>query len=202
MSREPYLASEDSALLKAALTAYSGDSCLEIGAGNGGNLIELAKRFRTVVGTDLVRPSMTDWRREADFVLTDGAACLRSSCFDLVAFNPPYLEGDETGDIAVEGGRLLEVPKAFLSEAFRAVNRTGRVVFLVNDDINIEEVKATCEERGFGLRLLTSRRVFFEVLSVYEAAAMSQGIGLDEGSQARMQGHGAGTASHIGECAA
>ena len=187
MSREPYLASEDSALLKAALSAYSGDSCLEIGAGNGGNLIELAKRFRTVVGTDLVRPSMTDWRRGADFVLTDGAACLRSSCFDLVAFNPPYLEGDEIGDIAVEGGRRLEVPKAFLSEAFRAVNRTGRVVFLVNDDMDMEEVRAACEQRGFGLRLLTSRRVFFEVLSVYEAAARSQRVDLEDGSKARMR---------------
>ncbi|MDG7012560.1 MAG: hypothetical protein JRN11_03870 [Nitrososphaerota archaeon] len=175
MSGEPYLASEDSALLRGALTAYSGDSCLEIGAGNGGNLLELAKRFRTVVGTDLVRPSMTDWRRDTNFVLADGAACLRSSCFDLVAFNPPYLEGDETGDVAVEGGRPLEVPKAFLSEAFRTVNRSGKVVFLVNDGTDVEELRGACEEAGFTLRLLASRRLFFEVLSVYEAVKRSEG---------------------------
>lgn len=174
MSGEPYLASEDSALLRGALAAYSGDSCLEIGAGNGGNLLELAKRFRTVVGTDLVRPSMTDWRRDTNFVLTDRAACLRGSCFDLVAFNPPYLDGDETGDVAVEGGRPLEAPKAFLSEAFRAVNSGGKVVFLVNDGTDVEELRAACEERGFALRLLDSRRIFFEVLSVYEAAKRSE----------------------------
>ena len=169
MSGEPYTSSEDSALLRGALAGYSGDSCLEIGAGNGGNLIELAKRFRVVVGTDLVRPSMVDWKGKAEFVITDRAACLRGSRFDLVAFNPPYLGGTGTGDLAVDGGRSLDVPRAFLSEALRAVNPGGRVVFLVNDEFGEDKARAACEEQGFGLRLLASRRVFFETLSVYEA---------------------------------
>ena len=169
MSEGPYLASEDSALLRAALVGYSGESCLEIGAGNGGNLIALAKGFKVVVGTDMVRPSMADWRKQSDFVLADRAACLRSESFDLVAFNPPYLEGDETGDVAVEGGRRLEAPMAFLSEALRVVKGDGKVVFLVNGAMDLEEMKAACGEWGFELRLLASRRVFFEVLLVYEA---------------------------------
>ncbi|MDG6913718.1 MAG: hypothetical protein JRN34_04945 [Nitrososphaerota archaeon] len=170
MTGEPYLASGDSALLRMALAGYSGESCMEIGAGNGGNLIELAKRFRVVVGTDVVRPSMADWKGKSDYVLAEGASCMRDASFDLVAFNPPYLEGDETGDVAVEGGKQMEVPLAFLSEALRTVRRDGKVVFLVNDDMDMEEARMACEGRGFRLRVLASLRVFFETLSVYEAA--------------------------------
>ncbi|MDG6959221.1 MAG: methyltransferase domain-containing protein [Nitrososphaerota archaeon] len=199
MSEGPYLASEDSALLRAALVGYSGKSCLEIGAGNGGNLIALAKGFEIVVGTDVVKPSMADWREKSDFVLADRAACLRSGSFDLVTFNPPYLEGDETGDVAVEGGRRLEVPRAFLSEAFRVVKGDGKVVFLVNGAMDVEEVRAACGEWGFGLRLLTSHRVFFEVLSVYEAArrAGEEHAARSEERKAAVGMHGPGSPAPI-----
>jgi release factor glutamine methyltransferase len=93
MIREPYLASEDSALLRSALGAYSGETCLEIGAGNGGNLLSLSERFDMVVGTDVVRPDMDDWKEKGpSYVLADGGSCLKDAAFDLVAFNPPYLK--------------------------------------------------------------------------------------------------------------
>jgi tRNA1(Val) A37 N6-methylase TrmN6 len=172
MSREPYLYSEDSALLRKALDTYSGSSCLEIGAGNGGTLVELAKRFDTVVGTDLLRPHMKDWSEwGADYVISDGASCLRNCSFDLVAFNPPYLRSEVRLDRAVEGGLELEVPIKFLRCALRAVKRTGRVVMLLNDQAPIGEFEKECSISGFELRRLSSRRVFFEELAVYEAKA-------------------------------
>ena len=175
MSGTPYLASDDSALLRRALGRYSGESCLEIGAGNGGNLVDLSRRFRLVVGTDLVRPSMGDWKGGANFVLADLASSIRDSAFDLVAFNPPYVAGGTTGDSAVEGGPGLEVPKAFLEEALRAVGKNGVVVFLLSDDAETGEFERICAEHGFGLRRIGSRRMFFEELSVYEAAWRAQG---------------------------
>jgi methylase of polypeptide subunit release factors len=173
MSGPQYLASEDSALLREALERYSGGDCLEIGAGNGGNLIGLSRRFSVVVGTDLCRPSMKDWEKTgASYVLTDGAACIRDAGFDLVAFNPPYLAEDVT-DRATQGGRALEVPRSFLREALRVVRRSGKVVFLLNQDAQMPEFRAICSAAGFALKRIASRRLFYEELTVYEASALS-----------------------------
>ncbi|MDA4124305.1 MAG: methyltransferase domain-containing protein [Thaumarchaeota archaeon] len=170
--RKAYLASDDSALLRRALGSYSGRACLEIGAGNGGNLIDLKKRFSRALGTDVVRPGLDDWKGAGvDYVLADGASCLKDECFDLVAFNPPYLPLEVAEDVAVEGGKELEVPMKFLREALRTVKRTGRVILLLNDQAPIGELEAICTQRGFNLRKVLSQRLFFEELAVYEASA-------------------------------
>ena len=170
MTGEAYISSDDSALLRGALRRHSGGSCLEIGAGNGGTLVDLAERFDLVVGTDIVRPSMSDWRgANVNFVLADGASCLKDSTFALVTFNPPYIAADVL-EQAVEGGKDLRVPKSFLWEALRTVWGEGAVVFLLNDDAGEDEFRALCEERGFGLRVLESHRMFFEELRIYSAA--------------------------------
>ncbi len=172
MSGTPYLASEDSALFRQTLKGFSGGACLEIGAGNGGNLVELSNRFGLVVGTDLIRPAMPDWREVgANFVIADGAACLRPSAFDLVAFNPPYLAADVGGDKTVEGGRHLDVPKKFLKDGLNVVKREGTVVFLLNDEADPEEFEELTKENGFHLERVASQRLFFEELSVYKATS-------------------------------
>lgn len=114
---------------------------------------------------------MKDWgNRGAQFVLGDGAACVRDSCLDLVAFNPPYLRAEGTEDAAVEGGTGLEVPLEFLKGALRVVKPGGMVVFLLSDDAKLGDFEAECSKAGRALRLLASRRLFFEELSVYEAS--------------------------------
>lgn len=171
MSGTPYLASEDSALLRRALEKYTGDSFLEIGAGNGGSLVELSKRFDLVIGTDMVRPGMADWKGAGtDFILADSASCIRASTFDLVAFNPPYIMAETGDDAAVEGGLGLQVPKKFLREALRVVKRTGSVVFLLNEEADPKEIERICEERGFRLERVLAQRLFFEELVVYAAS--------------------------------
>lgn len=174
MSREAYIASEDSALLRKALRGSSGRRFLEIGAGNGGNLVRISEGFQLVLGTDLVRPSMTDWKDVgANFILADGASCLRDHVFDLVAFNPPYLPAD-VEDRAVDGGSRLEVPKEFLKEALRVARRDGEVILLLNDAAEQHEFEALCEKAGFTLRLLESRKLFYEELFVFSAKARPQ----------------------------
>ena len=173
---KPYTASEDSALLKETLKSYSGGLALEIGAGNGGNLVMLANGFQTTVGTDIAMPGMTDWRTPgANFVIADGASCLRSGSFDLVAFNPPYLPIEVGDDPATEGGPNLEVPKAFLQDAFRTVRRTGRIVMLLNNQALISEFEAQCSREGFRLTKVANKHLFFEELTVYEASPFQHG---------------------------
>ncbi|MDA4127290.1 MAG: methyltransferase domain-containing protein [Thaumarchaeota archaeon] len=178
MNQTPYIASEDSALLRRALSEYSGLTCLEIGSGNAGALIQLSQSFATAVGTDLVRPTMMDWRKVGiDFVLADGASCLRSSTFDLVAFNPPYIVEAVGADAAIEGGEGLEVPLEILREALRVVKPDGKVVFLLNDEAELAKFRKVCSDSKFRLERLESRRVFFEELSVYVASANSASQG-------------------------
>ncbi len=172
MSGKAYISSDDSALLRKALRGHSGGSALEIGAGNSGGLRVLSEGYSLVVGTDVVRPVMSDWKGEgASYVLAEGASCLRDSVFDLVAFNPPYLATAEAGDAAVEGGEGLEVPKGFLREALRTVKKNGTVVFLLNDEADEEEFSSVCAEMGFRLSRVHSERVFFEELRIYAASA-------------------------------
>ena len=169
MSEEPYISSEDSTLLRDVLSRYSGGVCLEIGAGNGGGLILLAKKFRTVVGTDIVWPRMQDWRGKGEFVIADAASPFVDSTFDLVAFNPPYLR-EEVRDRTVDGGRDLEVPARFLREALRVVKKDGRVLMLLNQDADLQRFEEICAGNGFTVRRVAERRIFFEQLVVYEAS--------------------------------
>ena len=172
MSGPPYLASEDSALLRRVLVRRSGGRFLEIGAGNGGNLVEASKRFSSAVGTDIVRPSMADWKgADADFVLADGASCVRGGTFDVVAFNPPYLP-EEVEDPAVDGGRELEVPRRMLEDALRAVRRDGEVLFVLNDGADLARFESSCSGAGFALRAAESKELFFERLTVYSAKGL------------------------------
>ncbi len=177
MSGEPYLSAEDSRLLREALSGYGGEVFVEIGAGNGGAVVQMAEKFGVSVGVDLVKPSMTDWSKAGgNMVLADLASCLRDGCADLVAFNPPYLVGE--GDVAVEGGEGLEVPMKFLKEALRVVRPDGRVVLLLNDEARLGDFEEECSRHGFGLRAVSKMRAFYEVLAVYEAAP----LGLPAGS--------------------
>jgi release factor glutamine methyltransferase len=168
MRRAAYTASEDSALLRSALGGFSGGLALEIGAGNGGNLIDLFKRYRLVAGTDIALPETTDWRDSASYVLADGATCFRDAAFDLVTFNPPYL-ANEVEDAAVDGGKELEVPRWFLSEALRVVKKDGTIVFLANDQADPKQLAEICAREAFVLERIGSERVFFEELSAYVA---------------------------------
>lgn len=167
MKYAAYLSSEDSALLRKALEGQAGERCLEIGAGNGGNLVQLSRTFGLTAGTDVLHAEMNDWREVgANYVLANGASCFRDSVFDLVTFNPPYVTGERV-DPAVDGGKGLEVPKDFLRDALRVVRNSGTVMFLLNDSAVVGDFEEICAEKGFGLERGTSMRSFFEELTVY-----------------------------------
>jgi release factor glutamine methyltransferase len=174
LSKRAYLASEDSALLREAMRDYGGDACLEIGAGNGGNLLELAGVHSLAVGTDLVPPGELNWvGRPGNFVLADAATCFRDGSFDLVVSNPPYLPSGTIEDTAVDGGRGgVEVALRFLREAKRVVKSGGRILMLLSSEDSMEDVRRECARMGLGLTLVAQKRLFFENLCVYDASPL------------------------------
>ncbi len=170
MSSRTYLSSDDSALLRSVMRGRSGDASLEIGAGNGGGMAELALGFGLVVGTDMVLP---EHAREGigrnNLVVADTATCFRGRVFDLVAFNPPYIPTPTVEDAAVDGGvEGTEVPLRFLREALRVVKKDGRVLMLLSSENPTEVFEEECGRSGFKMTKIAGKRLFYETLSVYE----------------------------------
>jgi release factor glutamine methyltransferase len=166
-----YLSSDDSALLRQALGGYHGGTCLEIGFGSGSNLPLLCDRFDEVAATDILRATRASEGSDcADLVYCDRAACFRDSSFDFVVFNPPYLPSNGVVDPTVDGGRGgIEVPEMFMEEAIRVVRPSGTILFMLSSEGDVSGFLRYCERRGFPVKPLRERGLFFETLFVYEA---------------------------------
>jgi release factor glutamine methyltransferase len=171
MSSGTYLFSDDSALLREGVSRLSGKSFLEVGAGNGGVLAAASACFDEVIGIDLSRPSMPLDPDSTSFVLADAATCFADHTFDVVALNPPYLPSESIDDPTVDGGPSLQVAARFLEEGLRAVKRDGKVLLVLNDQADVSQFLDACRTKGFALRKVGSRKLFYEELSLYEATA-------------------------------
>ena len=168
-----YRPSEDSRLLLGAISVGPRDRFLEVGTGTG--LVALhAARLARAIATDTNRRAVelarANARRNAvdlAVVRTDLAAGLRGP-FDVVAFNPPYLEGRPADplDLAWSGGvQGSEVSLRFLADLPRILAPHGRAYLLLSR-VN---AAAHIEAQGkFRIRVAARRRMFFEELEVLE----------------------------------
>jgi len=169
--RPRYLPAEDTHLLREALAACGGDSCLEIGFGSAALVAGVAGRFRLAVGTDILDLGDAKQSRTAsvDLVLADTAKCFRDGVFDLVFFNPPYLPSDRIEDAAVDGGRGgTQVPISFLREALRAVKENGTVMVLLSDAGDVGSFLEYCKSLSLYVEPLNERNLFYEKLVVFK----------------------------------
>ncbi len=170
---EAYPVSEDSALLLSAVTVAPGERFLEVGVGGG--LVSLhAARLTDVVASD-VNPAAVKLaaRSAAEHGLTVRAVCcdLMSAFrgpFDVVAFNPPYLDGnpaDRTDYSWAGGAGGSEVAIRFLEDLPRVLAPRGRAYLLL---ANHDEAAEALARSRFRVRVLASRHLFFERLDVLE----------------------------------
>lgn len=170
---EVYRPSEDSRLLLESIALEREERFLEVGTGTG--LIALhAARLAAAVATDANREAVAVARANAarnglalDVVRTDLAAGLRGP-FDVVAFNPPYLEGRPRDglDRAWAGGdQGSEVAVRFLEDLPRILRRGGRAYLLLSRANR--DARAVADAR-FATRLVSTKHLFFEDLDVLE----------------------------------
>src|SRR5271165_6374910 len=140
MSNRPYVYAEDSKLLGEVISdLYESDSFLELGAGNGGNLLKAKEKFRLVVGTEINKEVRKDFPSSVELIIADTASCFRAASFDVVAFNPPYVPSDEIVDKTTDGGRNgMEIPKKFLSSALEVLKKDGRILIVVSSEGSIQ----------------------------------------------------------------
>ena len=168
-----YRPAEDSLLLLESIRLDPGERFLEVGTGTG--LIALhAARFGSAVATDANREAAALARGNArrngvplEVVVTNLAAGLRGP-FDVVAFNPPYLEGrprDELDRAGAGGEQGSEIAVRFLCDLPRVLAPRGRAYLLLS--------RANRDARGlaesmFRADVVVTRRLFFEDLDVLE----------------------------------
>jgi len=168
-----YRPAEDSLLLLDAISLDPHERFLEVGTGTG--LIALhAARARPAVATDANVEAVQLARRNArrnelplHVIRTHLMAGLRGP-FDVVAFNPPYLEGPprDSLDRAWQGGHQgSEVSQSFLADLGRVLSAEGRAYLLLSRAN--EATRRSAEER-FRVRVVSAKRLFFEELEVLE----------------------------------
>ncbi len=168
-----YRPSEDSRLLVDAIALRKGERFLEVGTGTG--LVALhAACIARAVATDASRRAVELARANARrngldlaVVHTNLAAGLKGP-FDVVAFNPPYLEGKplDALDLAWAGGAQgSEISMRFLADLPRILAPEGRAYLLLS---RANEPARTEAEQSLHVRVVAHRRLFFEELEVLE----------------------------------
>lgn len=153
LAREIYEPQEDSALLLRAIMegGYSGARACDMGTGSGVLANELAKRFGKVVAVDVnAAARKSAFAANVSFVLSDLFSGVRDR-FDLIAFNSPYLPGDEDARWSCgDGSKLVD----FLRQAKGRLARGGKILFLISS--------LTPERVGQAARKLYSARIIAE----------------------------------------
>ncbi len=162
-----YVYSDDSDLLRRAISKLEGESLLEIGVGNAGVLTGMGSRFKFLVGTDLLRPVRGN--SEVNFLRTDRATCFRDCTFEVVAFNPPYMPSSVIEDVTVDGGPGgISVPISFLEDALRVLRPDGRILMVLSSHCKLDKLFQFCTMRQLKIRKIEEKKLFFETLYVFE----------------------------------
>jgi release factor glutamine methyltransferase len=168
-----YLYSEDSKLLGSYLSTVDGTgNFLEIGFGNGGNLLSIAKRtrFETIAGTDIMKldPVREELPINVELFITDKASCFRPEIFDLVVFNPPYVPSSGIVDITTDGGvGGMEVPLQFLASALSVIKQDGKIATVLSSEDSLGDLEQFCKSRHLQFRKVAELALFFETLFVF-----------------------------------
>jgi len=166
-----YLYSDDSQLMGLALSQLvGGGSFLEIGVGNGGNQKLVKDKFDLVVGTDIVKLKEAKLENPfAEMIMADKASCFRSSVFDVIAFNPPYVPSETIVDPKVDGGpNGVEIPLEFLKSALEVIKKTGKILILLSSEDQMPLFRKFCKEHFLISKKIVEKKLFFETLTVFE----------------------------------
>jgi release factor glutamine methyltransferase len=173
-----YEPSDDSYLLLESVDIGKGQKVLEIGTGNG--LIALhCARTADVTATDINPHAISITQRNAEqnglkinLIRCDLFDGIRER-FDVIIFNPPYLDGDEEKvkvdewlERSWEGGRKgEEVVLEFLNNVKDFLNPRGKVYLLIS---LVNKGAMAYMEENFKYKRIAEKSLFFETVAVFE----------------------------------
>jgi|SRR3989344_19106 len=98
--------------------------------------------------------------------------------FDLITFNPPYLpeeenESEDSKRICSGGKEGWELIDRFFSKVNSFLNENGSILIVFSSLTNKEKVDEIIIKAGFRFRELENKKLFFEVLYLYEVNYIS-----------------------------
>ncbi|MFW6138086.1 MAG: HemK2/MTQ2 family protein methyltransferase [Spirochaetota bacterium] len=160
------------------LEVKPGEEVLDMGTGSGILALTAACNAERVVAVDInakaVRYAGENARLnglsdKVEVVQGDLFSSLdQAQKFDLIVFNPPYLEGKlYTGiDHAVNdpGGVVL---KRFLQQAKHYLKQGGRVTMVYSSIADIAKMLNMVKTAGWRYEIVASRNIIFETLNIY-----------------------------------
>lgn len=179
-----YPPSEDSYLLADAIPFAEGErnQFLEVGCGSGIVSITAAQRGWEVSAVDVnpraVECTAANAKRNAVSisVFTSDLFERVGASFDLIAFNPPYLQGGEGEpdfDLAWSGGEDgRAVTNRFLEDVHQYLNPGGSVLIIQSSLSAPEETAEAFRRRGYSVEIVGQRRFFFETIYLLKAVKL------------------------------
>ena len=167
---EYYSPAEDTIFFANYIQHEKGNNALDIGTGSGYLAKVLLPNFKLVVATDINYDSIKKAHMITDNCVCCNAADALGVDFDLIVCNMPYLPSDEIVDVAVDGLQEgLEVPLQIIKSAKSVLKKNGKIIFLTSSLANYKRLLEETESLGFRVRIIATKKLFFEELVLIEA---------------------------------
>lgn len=167
---EHYFPAEDTIFFANYIEHEKGNNALDIGTGSGYLSKVLLPNFNHVVATDISYDSI----KKAHEVIDDCICCNVADAlcidFDLVICNMPYLPSNKIVDATVDGlHEGLDVPLKIIKGAKDVLKKNGKMIFLTSSLANYEKLLKITESLGFQVKIVATKKIFFEELVLVEA---------------------------------
>ncbi len=174
-----YEPAEDTFLLAETVEVNPGEMALDVGTGTGIIALLMARKAKRVLGVDVnpkalelaKKNALLNGIRNVEFRLSDLFENV-SGRFDVIAFNAPYLPGEqeEVIDLALVGGeRGREIIDRFIREVPDYLTEKGRVYLVQSSITGIGETLNLFRKVGLRAEVVAKRHVFFEDIVVVRA---------------------------------
>ena len=167
---EYYSPAEDTLFFAEYIQNEKGKYALDIGTGSGYLGKVLLANFELVVVTDI----SFEATKKAHSVIENCICCDSADglCaeFDLVVCNMPYLPSSEIVDKTVDGlNEGVVIPLKIIKSAINVVKKGGRLLFLTSSHANYKELIRQTESLGLEVKIVETKKMFFEELILVEA---------------------------------
>lgn len=173
-----YYPSEDSCLLAENVKPKAGCSALDAGCGSGiQSLNMLCNGASHVLAVDINPACLKATQSNCAAAGFSKKIDVRKSDlfekvpekFDLIAFNPPYVESEEVRFVDLDGGKKgREVLDRFLEQFPEHLNEGGECYFLQTDINGYKETEKRLKQSGLKFEVVARKKGFFEELAVYK----------------------------------
>lgn len=167
---EHYSPAEDTLFFANHIQNEKGKYALDIGTGSGYLAKVLFPNFTFVVATDVSFEAVKKAQSVIDnCICCDSAEALIME-FDLVVCNLPYLPSYEIIDNTIDGlHEGLTAPLKIITSAKNVIKKEGKLLFLTSSLANYKELLKQTESLGFHVRIIATKKIFFEELILVEA---------------------------------